>query len=104
METRNSQILELLSHPHWCFSVPPYQRPYEWNIDRWHGLVQDVLKAATQQASHWIGIFLTAESMNKCSSYSEGGTHFCWELIDVQQRLITIRLLLQALKDHLDEF
>jgi hypothetical protein len=104
VETRNSQILELLSHPHWCFSVPPYQRPYEWNIDRWHGLVQDVLKAATQQASHWIGIFLTAESMNKCSSYSEGGTHFCWELIDGQQRLITIRLLLQALKDHLDEF
>jgi len=42
--------------------------------------------------------------MNKCSSYSEGGTHFCWELIDGQQRLITIRLLLQALKDHLDEF
>lgn len=104
MKERHSQLREILQHPFWCYSIPPYQRPYEWSIERWHGLVQDVLQAATQNSSHWIGIFLTAEATAKCPEHRIGGSHDCWEVIDGQQRLVTLRLLIKALQDHYAEF
>jgi hypothetical protein len=104
MDDRKTEIIELLTHPHWCYSVPPYQRPYEWDIEQWHGLIRDILVAATQAKPHWIGIFLTAEATDKCPKHSRGGSHTCWEIIDGQQRLITLRLIIKALEDHQNDF
>ena len=47
---------------------------------------------------------LTAESRTKCELHQQGGTHVCWEIIDGQQRLVTLRILLKALVDHHSEF
>jgi hypothetical protein len=104
MKNRETTVDEMLTHPHWCYSVPPYQRPYEWDISQWHGLVHDVLVAATQERPHWIGIFLTAEAADKCPKYGQGGSHICWEIIDGQQRLVTLRLIIKALQDHQKQF
>jgi hypothetical protein len=104
MKNRDTTVEEMLTHPHWCYSVPPYQRPYEWDISQWHGLVHDILVAATQERPHWIGIFLTAEASDKCPKYGLGGSHHCWEIIDGQQRLVTLRLIIKALHDHQKQF
>jgi hypothetical protein len=104
MEHREPVVDEILTHPYWCYSVPPYQRPYTWTIDRWHGLIHDIAQVATSEREHWIGIFLTAKSNDPCPLYAVGGSHQCWEVIDGQQRIVTLRLFMKALEDHQRDF
>jgi hypothetical protein len=66
--------------------------------------VHDILIAATQEKPHWIGIFLTAEAADKCPKFDQGGSHHCWEIIDGQQRLVTLRLIIKALQDHQEQY
>jgi len=104
MERRDPKVDEILTHPYWCYSVPPYQRPYTWMSDRWHELIHDIAQVATSARAHWIGIILTAKSNDPCPLYRVGGSHQCWEVIDGQQRIVTLRLFLKALQDHHHEF
>jgi hypothetical protein len=104
MEHREPEVDEVLTHPYWCYSVPPYQRPYTWTIDRWHGLIHDIAQASTSHHPHWIGIFLTAKANDPCPLYRVGGSHHCWEVIDGQQRIVTLRMFMKALEDHHHDF
>ena len=84
-----------------CFQIPPFQRPYVWDLDRVHRLVQDINKAAltTNENGHWLGVILLAESDRPCKLTKQLG-HNCWDILDGQQRSLSLRLWLIALQDE----
>lgn len=93
----------LLPGDNLCFQIPPFQRPYVWNLHRAHKLVQDINKAAFEPVDfkkHWIGIVLLAKSERKCERANQI-KHQCFDILDGQQRSISLRLWLVAI---LDEF
>ncbi len=73
------------------YEIPIYQRNYAWEKDEITALVQDVYDAYKKDRSrpYYIGTLV---------SYHKGDNVF--EIIDGQQRLTTLRLLLEALGIH----
>ena len=71
-----------------CYEVPVYQRNYAWEKDEIDNLVQDVLDSMQKSLSkpYYIGTLVT---------FNKGENVF--EVIDGQQRLTTIRLILNVL-------
>jgi uncharacterized protein with ParB-like and HNH nuclease domain len=52
-----TEILDGLS----IYYIPPYQRQYQWNSERWQSFVSDVSNAAGGNSAdppHWLGILL----------------------------------------------
>jgi uncharacterized protein with ParB-like and HNH nuclease domain len=81
------------------FVVPFFQRSYVWDVDNWTALwdhVEQVAKsyAADQKGEHFIGTIIAkrAEDTGRLGEAT-------YELIDGQQRLITVALLLKAVSD-----
>jgi len=79
-------------------AIPEYQRNYSWSIEQWHFLVRDVLTAVTAtKPRHWLGIIL----IDKPISINQNGMLLSKNyIIDGQQRLVTLRIWLSALKHH----
>jgi Protein of unknown function DUF262/Protein of unknown function (DUF1524) len=101
MESRKPTVAELIIDIDKTFLIPPYQRPYEWKQDRWQALVQDIVSKATsssQEKKHWLGIVLTSQS--EIDSTPRSYRHRYFDLIDGQQRIMTLRVWLQAILDH----
>ena len=68
------------------FSVPRFQRNYKWDEDQWEELWQDLVAAAANDKEHYMGaVVLKTHDTRK---------HF--EVIDGQQRLVTLTLLVLA--------
>jgi hypothetical protein len=86
-----------------CFQIPPFQRAYVWPLDRVHRLVRDIARAALTQneSGHWLGVILLAHSDRKCDRSAHWG-HECWDILDGQQRSISLRLWLAALNDEFE--
>ena len=81
--------------------IPPYQRPYEWTRDRWQSLIRDIVESLTsQRETHFIGVAITTESKPECSKAASQILHKHIDVIDGQQRLLTLRIWLQAIIDH----
>ena len=84
------------------YLVPPFQRPYQWEELQWFEIANNSLEVYRSPKTdhgldreHWLGIQLV--------SVPEGGIELgqqTWELIDGQQRLITMIMWLHALRDH----
>ena len=84
------------------YIVPPFQRPYQWEELQWFEIAANSLEVFRNPKTihgldreHWLGIQLVATP--------EGGIELgqqTWELIDGQQRLITMIMWLHALRDH----
>ena len=93
------------------YLVPPFQRRYVWNRDeQWELLWDDVLKCATAGLSsdgeaarpggsgdddHFLGALVIQQTTNPLSRIRAR------EVIDGQQRLVTLQLLLGAARDVL---
>ncbi len=80
-----------------AYSIPPYQRTYSWKALQWQGLVRDITELATNPKSldHFFGIMLIA--------VGEGGASnkkIYWDVLDGQQRILTIHAWVKALSDH----
>ena len=94
------------------YTIPVFQRPYEWDAEKWFYLwidikslykyadfnkTQDALlnnRSALKNKTHFIGTVLTRATEN----LSDGlGNEFT--LIDGQQRFVTIFILLSAIRD-----
>jgi len=102
METEKPNVGDLLVNPKITYKIPPYQRPYGWKSNRWQALIQDILnKVTSPEKKHWIGIIITATSEDP--GQPRGYTHRYRDVIDGQQRLVTLRLWLQAILDHARE-
>ena len=68
------------------FAVPRFQRNYKWDEDQWEELWEDLIAAAENDKEHYMGaIVLKTHETRK---------HF--EIIDGQQRLVTLTLLILA--------
>ena len=88
------------------FLVPDFQRPYVWNEkSQWKPLWDDVVRIASDllaqpaesQAIHFLGaIVLQHESLLP-------GDAIPWQVIDGQQRLLTLQLLMLAARDEFED-
>ena len=73
--------------------IPVYQRNYDWTETNVRRLLADIKTVVQDHKSHFIGAIVYMESQNSDLGMPE------YLIIDGQQRLTTITLLLQALKD-----
>ena len=101
MDAKKPSVADLILDPDKTFVIPPYQRGYQWKQDQWQTLIQDIVSKATSASSekqHWIGIIITSlsEEQAPLRSYK----HKYYDLIDGQQRVMTLRVWLQAVMDH----
>jgi len=101
METKKPSVADLILDPDKTFVIPPYQRGYQWKQDQWQTLIQDIVSKATSanaEKQHWIGIIIT--SLSEEQTPQRTYKHKYFDLIDGQQRLMTLRVWLQAVIDH----
>jgi uncharacterized protein with ParB-like and HNH nuclease domain len=94
------------------YKIPVFQRDYEWDKEKWFYLWQDIkeiYKAAqykikndsqktsdqTLEKSHFIGTVLTRST--RTLGHGLGSEYL---VIDGQQRLITLFIILSAIRDH----
>ena len=82
-----------------CYQIPPFQRNYQWDIPQIHRLMRDVRDSTFEVPEHWIGITLVGNSRSKCENSTTLG-HHCFDILDGQQRFITLRLWCTALIDE----
>ena len=81
------------------YRVPRYQRPYQWHELQWQGIVRDVFLASSAPQDHFLGILLLAPSSTTPVGPSRVGRGD-FDVIDGQQRLVTILVWAAALTDH----
>lgn len=74
------------------YSIPVYQRNYEWSSEQCEKLFEDILQAHEQDRYHFTGsvVYSLLKTENKIDYYV---------IIDGQQRLTTIYILIKALID-----
>lgn len=76
--------------PDACFEVPEYQRGYEWSEKNFDDLWADLQRIGERVDKHFIGnIILLAD-----------GDSSELQIVDGQQRMVTISLLIMAIRDH----
>jgi len=94
------------------YQIPVFQRAYEWDKEKWFYLWQDIralydsakfnlrqdpllgLESALRKTTHFIGILLT-----RAVSPLGGGMGQRYVVVDGQQRLITLFIILSAIRD-----
>lgn len=77
----------------YAFEVPPYQRPYAWEEEQTHALLDDLIDAMDNKevsgGVYFLGSIVVIKSPNDSQS----------KVVDGQQRLTTFTILLSALRD-----
>ncbi len=68
--------------------IPPYQRPYKWTAKNVNQLINDIIEFK-EQGAYRLGTLVLYENENKL------------EIVDGQQRIITLVLLLKLAIEHL---
>lgn len=84
-----------------AYAIPPYQRPYSWDSERWQGLIQDVLRVTTAKDTdpdHWLGILLVTQEDNIQFPGDDSVNNY--SIIDGQQRIVSLVIWLAALAHH----
>jgi len=74
------------------YSVPRFQRDYAWNLEQWEDLWSDI-ETLSDEHYHYMGYIVL---QNK-------GDHV-FEVIDGQQRLVTLSLIVLAALKHIQSF
>jgi len=100
MKGRIKSLAEILNGLS-IYSIPPYQRQYQWNSERWQSFVSDVSNAAggnSADPQHWLGILLLSNDPQLVLPGDNSPSKY--EVIDGQQRLVTILIWLSALAHH----
>ena len=82
--------------------MPPYQRQYQWDRDRWQSLASDITKLSLLEdenfAPHWMGVLLL--SKNSPIEFP-GISHLkSFEIVDGQQRIATLLIWIAAIQHH----
>lgn len=93
MDAKEGKILRLLEGSDKKFIIPAYQRSYDWKIENCKLLLNDLLNMFRfNHKSHFFGSIVYVS--NEVGGVNE------YIIIDGQQRLITISLLLIAIKNY----
>lgn len=93
MKVDRGHIIEDILDPNKAqYSIPVYQRNYDWSKAQCEKLFQDIIQSSETGKKHFMGSIVNAESgtINKIKRYI---------IIDGQQRITTIFVLLKALLD-----
>lgn len=100
MEAKQKKIVEFLSSANTQFTIPVYQRNYNWIDQNCKVLLNDIIIAALDDnmTSHFLGSIVYIHE----GVYSTSTREF--SIIDGQQRLTTINLLLCAMYRRAREF
>ena len=91
MEPANQTFSELLSNGV-KYTVPRFQRDYSWEREQWEDLWADI-EGLDQEGSHYMG-YIVLQRKNQQD----------FEVIDGQQRLVTLSLLVLATMQHIQRF
>lgn len=81
-------IKELFSDGEEVFVIPSYQRPYSWQMDKCHQLYMDIASGFSTNCDYFVGNLVLA-----CSKEQKNEP----EIVDGQQRLITLLMFLKVL-------
>lgn len=82
------------------FNIPEYQRPYVWEEDHIKDLLEDVEKA--YELGPHREYFLGCMIWNTKKSVHKGQAYTCHDILDGQQRFITLYLLQAVIRDLSD--
>ncbi len=84
------------------FRIPDYQRGYAWEEQQWLDLLED-LELLPDESDHFTGTLAVSRApVPAAVTDDEGITYKVYEVIDGQQRLATIVMLLDAIRDEMD--
>jgi hypothetical protein len=100
MESLSQKVLHVLGSNS-VYSIPPYQRQYQWNEDLWQALAHDVAiasKLPESEPAHWLGILLL--TTDEAVKFPNDDSLAKFSVIDGQQRLVTLVIWLSALYWH----
>ena len=99
MKASERKILEFFATPNLQFTIPVYQRDYNWQIKNCETLFNDIknLSRNRNEPSHFIGSIVYIHE----GTYQIGTNTL--EIIDGQQRMTTLTLLFLALYYRLKE-
>jgi uncharacterized protein with ParB-like and HNH nuclease domain len=78
------------------YHVPKYQREYSWRVSHWEKLIQDI-------DENDIGYFMGSIICVSDAESNAPGEELIYEVIDGQQRLVTLSLLIMAIYTRLKE-
>ncbi len=96
-EIKSDKILLKQVFEKW-FRIPEYQRPYVWEYDQIHDLLDDIAFAASNKpdVEYFLGSIVF---QSKPADKSEGRLFDENDLLDGQQRLATLLLLMAVIRD-----
>lgn len=89
MEARFRRVRDLFGKNGVKFNVPPYQRGYEWEQKHFEDLWADVQRIGERIDQHYLGNIILLEK--------NSGESF--EIVDGQQRMITLSIFVMAIRD-----
>ena len=99
MKTQQETYLDFLGRPDTKMAIPVFQRMYTWSPWQCEELLDDIVKAGTNDETHFIGsIVFTSEQLDAAHGNCE-----LRNIVDGQQRTTTVTLLFTALRDYLRE-
>ena len=104
LPTASLTVSELFSTP-FHFSIPCYQRPYSWTIAEAGQLLEDVLTAAgidggvAAEPDYFLGAILLLDGAGGDLPKAREREPRQFEIVDGQQRLVTLAILASVLRD-----
>ena len=96
IEAAEKQIADIFSDKY-AFTIPPYQRPYAWQLQQARELFDDLLDAMAPNGRSEGLYFLGSIVLVKTPAEPEA------KVVDGQQRLTTLTILLSVLRDLTDD-
>ncbi len=102
MKAEGTNLFELLQLQNKQFVIPIYQRTYRWEENHCKQLWKDILRAANDPgaAGHFIGSIVYIQGGEEKSPLEVSEL----QIIDGQQRLVTVSLLLASLAKYMEKF
>ena len=104
LPTASLSVAEIFSGP-FLLNIPMYQRPYSWGREQAGQLLEDVLDAAgldSQQEAepdYFLGTVLLMDTSGLDARLSPNVTAREFDIVDGQQRLVTMMTLFAVLRD-----
>lgn len=95
MKANETTLIELIGVRKRVFSIPVYQRNYDWKTDNCKQLFYDIQRIAETGKDHFLGtiVYIPDRSTATCPIFI---------IIDGQQRITSVMLFIKALHDSLD--
>jgi hypothetical protein len=104
LPTASLTVTDLFSFP-FHYSVPSYQRPYSWTTEEAGQLLEDILGAAglfgpdAAEPDYFLGAILLLDSAGGDLPKPRDREARLFEIVDGQQRLVTLAVMAAVLRD-----